>query len=382
MRLITEVDREVARLVLDDVLRREDVEIDGHSLRQIFEEIAASPGSGRGMWRHLAERLGYDDPNGVKRLVRERLPEVLRRRPELLRALADAAGMDVTCIRKEARVPYTQTEDRRMTELLRQFEQEFHQAMVELEPGEIALEITGSPHSIALASLVTRYFHGRLKTLVLFAQLPQEPVAGLDQYLEEYRLYYGLDPLVIQTPETVAAFTSEGAEGFWQEAARLLKGRDGVRTVVCAVARKDPAVNVAEFYTEAGIKVASLLDEWTVDDVYTYLDQNQLQALDTFTVQLFAEREEKAKTEDRKRYRQLAKEYTVDGEGRYVRNGVVISEKLLPEGLCEEIHALVDAKAAKEAKKTARKDTDEETDGGGESAGEGAGADEDGGGTE
>jgi hypothetical protein len=377
MQRILEIDQAVAQMVLDEELSCVDVVVDGHSLREIFEEIAASPSLGRGLWRHLAERLGYADVDGVKRLVREELPRILAGRPRLLHALAAAAGasMDVIGKKKEGTVPYTQTSEERRVDLLRQFDQEFGQAMTEMEPGEVAIEITGSPHSIVLANLVTRYYHGRFKPLVLFSQLPTEPVEGLDQYLEEYRLYYGMDPLTIHTPETLAAFQADGEPGFWREATQLLKGRDKVRMVVCAVARKDLAANGAEAFEAGGLKVASMLDEWTPDDVYTYLDQHQLTAFDPFTVTLFAERKAAEKKVDRERYKKLAREYTIDDEGRYVRNGVVIAEQLLPEELKETIQALAkgkNGKAAADAKKEAAGKSGDEEEGdagdGGESA--------------
>lgn len=376
MHRIAEIDQAVAQMVLDEELSREDVVIDGHSLREIFEEIAASPSLGRGLWRHLADRLGYADVDGVKRVVREELPKILRERPRLLHALAAAAGASVdSIVRKEATLaPYTRTSEDRRVDLLRQFDQEFGQAMTEMEPGEVAIEITGSPHSIVLANLVMRYYHGRFKPLVLFSQLPKEPLEGLDKYLEEYRLYYGLDPLAIHTPETLAVFQADGEAGFWKEAAQLLKGRDKVRMVVCAVARKDLAANGAEAYEAAGLKVASMLDEWTPDDIYTYLDQHQLTAFDPFTVALFAERKTAEKKVDRERYKRLAREYTIDGDGHYVRNGVVIAEQLLPVELKEEINALVEAKKAADAgkakgtKKASKKKegADEEGNGSGE----------------
>jgi|GEM_PF-6804148 len=383
MHRLLEIDQAVAQMVLDEELSREDVAIDGHSLREIFEEIAASPSLGRGLWRHLADRLGYADVDGVKRVVREELPKILRERPRLLHALAAAAGASVDSIgRKEAAVPYTRTSEDRRVDLLRQFDQEFGQAMTELEPGEVAIEITGSPHSIVLANLVMRYYHGRFKPLVLFSQLPKEPVGGLDEYLEQYRLYYGLDPLAIHTPETLAAFQADGEAGFWKEAAQLLKGRDKVRMVVCAVARKDLAANGAEAYEAAGLKVASMLDEWTPDDVYTYLDQHQLTAFDPFTVAMFAERKTAEKKVDRERCKKLAREYTIDGDGYYVRNGVVVAEQLLPVELKEEIHALAEAKKdgdagkTKGTKKAAKKEKEAEGAGNGEGGDAGTGDDE------
>lgn len=286
-------DREVARQLLEEELARSEIEIDGASLREIFEYLAEAPEPHHGRDRALASMMGLEaGPSATRHaayIVRRRLPRVLRRHPRLLRLLAEAAGCAIPDLaeKEEPMKGFTEVSETRRMELLEQFQLEFGELVAKTPLEEIVLLVSGSPQSVVLLNLVRRFFRGRIPVGVIFTCLPKrdgkEIVPGLGAYLESLRIYYGLDPFDPFTPEALKAYAEGNTLGCLKEAVRIIGVKGGWKVLVCAVLESDPVFDLpAEAFQqkEKGSKpsmvLMSFLEGWTPDDVVTHAQVQDL----------------------------------------------------------------------------------------------------------
>jgi hypothetical protein len=249
----------------------------------------------------------------AKRLVKEKLPRVLSQYPQIIRALCLAAGARIPLIAREGQMalPFKAVSEERRISLIQKFQEDFSALLQILEPFEVGVEFTGTIYGVVLLDLVRRYFRGRFLVEPCFPRIVPEPVEGFNVYREQIRAFYGLDPLEGPEIDDVGqygeALATEARERGWRALVRPLE--------------KDPLIDLASVFESQEIEVLPFLTAWTMDDVRSYADIQNLELLPSLLD--LSQKPEGRDVEDGN--------WTRDARGMYRLNGRLVKQDTVPE---------------------------------------------------
>jgi len=311
-------DQELGQAMLEEALRGREIKVEQWLLTDIFAALVETYDDKQ--LTELAEKLHCADLAQARKLIRETVPRVLQHYPRVLRALAIAAGartphIEMSHVKGEGKqmggLPeFTMISEERRITLIQQFQEEFSALLQEYIPFEVGVAFTGTPVSLVLLDLVRGYFRGRFSVEPFFPRLAQEPVEGFDAYREQIRAFYGLDPL--EGPAIDDAQAS------------------GWRILVTAVGGELSKELVSAF-KRSKIKILPVLNAWTLDDVLSYVDLQNL----TILPALLGDPPQAEKPHDAAKVEIDLRDWSCDKRGLYRHKGRMVKQDTVPDEVRE-----------------------------------------------
>ena len=307
-------DQELGKELLGEVLRENDVMVGRWHLSEIFAALVET--YDRGQWAKLAKHLGCSSPEEARILVRRSIPRALRQHPRILRALSIAAGARVPHIvsqeGEQVALQFTMISEERRVGLIQEFQEAFSTLLQEYEPFEVGVAFTGTAYGVVLLDLIRRYFRGRFLVEPCFPRLAEEPVEGFNDYREQIRAFYGLDPLEGPTLEDAGeyarALASEAGDRGWRV---LMQAVDG-----------DLPKSLTQAFGQKKIKLLAVLNDWTRNDVLSYVDIQNLTILPALLDPVKEEEPQESKVVDG---------WSVAKNGIFRHHGKIVKQDTVPQ---------------------------------------------------
>ncbi len=309
-----EFEQELGRVLLEEVLRNREIRIDRWSIEEIFAVLVETYDDKR--LNGVAKKLGCGVAQ-AQELLRRTLPHVLEQYPRVLWALSIAAGARMLRIEmsgggEQMALQFTPVSEERRVGLIQEFQESFSALLQEYEPFEVGVAFTGTPWSTVLLDLVRRYFRGRFLVEPCFPRLLEEPVEGFNAYREQIRAFYGLDPVegpvVDDAAEYARALVSEASGRGWRILVQAVNG--------------ELSKDLGQAFERKKIGVLSLLDAWTLSDVLSYVDIQNLTILPSLLSQ--PKKEPASVSTD-------AGDWSRDTRGLYRYNGKMVKQDTVPD---------------------------------------------------